>query len=195
MTRVEHEIVAKLTARSTHRPRATEDHVVLDGDRRRPLELEVVTLAPAAEINMMAVVPPHFYVARVADVNSDARADQHVAVLVGRAADDPVFHTGELDEARAHVVSRKHFFTGRTAAEGDGRKRVRRSGLLADRKSRVRAEGVAPNRGSRGASQRKSQAIAGVEARVLDRERAAGRDVDARFRGVAAACQLENVDV
>src|SRR5205814_8947084 len=61
VARIEHEIVAELAADAASRPGASVNDVVLDGDGRRALELEVVALAPATEVAMVAVVAPNLH--------------------------------------------------------------------------------------------------------------------------------------
>src|SRR5262249_57620071 len=93
---------ANSPAAAPHGPARREDEVVLGDDAGPAAELEVAPLAPAAVVDVVAVVAAELH--RAAGVEAHPRADEHVAVGVGVAADDPR-RAGERDVARGDVVA------------------------------------------------------------------------------------------
>ena len=65
MARIDHEVVAKLAAKTLQRPGALVDHVMLRQDFFAVLAVKVKPLAPRAAIIVMQVIPDHMQIMAV----------------------------------------------------------------------------------------------------------------------------------
>ena len=73
MAAFEHQVVAELVGDAADRPGAVVEHVVLDEQRRRPVELEELPLTPAAVVDVMHEVAAHRHVRGVVQLERGAR--------------------------------------------------------------------------------------------------------------------------
>src|SRR5262249_23532906 len=157
-------------------------------------------LAPPAEVNVMAVVPPNLHGRRSIHVNTHPRTDQHVPVGGCIAAGQPILGQLEGDPARGDVVRLKRFQRGRCTGQDERRKRsvgvaAVSVGVLSEGLPHIRSEGIGSDSSRCRSVDGQANGVAAVERAVFNGQTVAHRQVDTRLVGGRSIAYIEEVDV